>query len=157
MQRVLSAIIDLLISPFVALRRFADALPALPALPTSFGEVLPREQVVINKGTVTRSNATAGEESLTGRVRGFDISASGTKAQEIRDTTGKWHSVTVISDVATGGPNILVYVNNKTESKPVTVRPGESVEIDFKKPVIQRLYVQSADGTAITGRVFGKY
>ena len=158
----MTALIDLLISPFIALRRFVEAAP-LPKSPPSFSQLpaflLPEREVVqeINRGTVRRTNATAGEESLSGRVRGFDISASGQKAQEIRDTTSKWHSVAIISDVATGGSDILVYVNNKTESKPVSVRPSETVVIDFKRPVIQRLYVQSADGTAVTGRVLGKY
>ena len=145
----MTALIDLLVSPFVAIRRFIEAVP-LPPPPAAFSKA---ETVPAATGVVTRT-ATGPNENTVGRLRQFSYSVANTNTkQEIRDTTGAWNSFSVTND---GPGDVEVFINDANESKPVTVKYLETANIDFKKPVVNKVYVRLLSGASSTGRIYGK-
>lgn len=149
-QQFLNALIDLLLSPLIAVRRFFNTItpPPLPPFLATSAETVP-----VATGVVTRT-ATGPTENAVGRLRQYSYSVSDSRTkQEIRDTTGPWISFSVLND---GPGDVEIFINDANEGKPVTAKNGETINIDFKKPVVNKLYVRLLSGASSTGRIYGK-
>ena len=107
-------------------------------------------------------NKKIAAEQPQGQVRDYDFSVSNKDILEIHDPNQAWIGISVhnprLSDSGETDSTLFVYINARNHANPVKIKPGEIAHMDFKTPVIRKVYVSCNEaGNTCSGHIVAKY